>query len=188
MNCHKPLSVGRTGRQENPAELNCSSWAGIINLPRNPINRIGPSKKKKKYIYITLHPKKDLLEASRRVIKLAVSLSFHQRHVLLRKTPVQRCSQSFGFSVSVQRTGDFNSSCPFVHHKHKPIHIVLLLCLYSHNFISVRQTLKLMYSRILFTLKTEINLLSAVTIAHYSLPPYCNLKTLYMVLDLHIFL
>lgn len=45
-----------------------------------------------------------------------------------------------------------------------------------------------MYSKILFILKMEISLLSAVTTAHYSLPSYCSLNTLYTTLDLHIFL
>lgn len=52
----------------------------------------------------------------------------------------------------------------------------------------MRKTLKLMYSKILFTLKIEVSLLSAVTIARYSLPPYCSSNTLYTTVDLHIFL
>lgn len=51
----------------------------------------------------------------------------------------------------------------------------------------MRKTLKLMYSKILFILKTEISLPSAVTTRHYVLPPYCTLNTFYMILDLYIF-
>lgn len=43
-----------------------------------------------------------------------------------------------------------------------------------------------MHSKIIFTLKPEIYLLSAVTTAHYILPPHCALNTLYTILDVHI--
>jgi len=40
-----------------------------------------------------------------------------------------------------------------------------------------------MHSKILFTLKMEIDLLSAVMTAHYILPSYCTQNTPYTILD-----